>query len=509
MREALDAACWPDRLALRFGERLALADGARQVSYADLAARSAALAGALAARGLAAGDRVAALMLNGAPLIELYLAAARLGAIVLPLNWRLAPAELGWILGNAAPRLWFVSEGLADLAEAIAPGLDTVMVTDGAAGADGYDALLAEGHGAPPSPADADERPWIMLYTSGTTGRPKGCLLSQRGQMISLLAMMGQWGLQPGEGLLLSLPLFHVGGTGVLFAALASGARILVAPRQFGAEQAYRLIADEACVAAAIVPQYYEGLIACHRREQAPLALRIASAGGGMHDPAFIEEIRTALGTELLLGYGQTEAGNYIAYLRGEEQLRAPKACGRLLPHLDMRVAGEGDAPLPPGETGELLVRGPGIFERYWQADEASEATLRGGWLHTGDLMRLDGDGLLTLVGRAKELIKTGGENVYPREVEAVLLEHPDIVDCAVFGVAHDYWGESVKAMVALRPGAALRPADVASWCRQHIAAYKRPRFVEFVAAMPRTDTGKLVTRDLRARPVTADQATD
>ena len=506
----LGAAAWSRRIGWRFPDRPAVIDGDRRVTYAQLDRRVERLALALAERGVAEGDRIAALLINGLPLIELYLAAARLGAILLPLNMRLAAPELAWIIADAEPAVLFASASLEPLAQAARGDVPMIRVADRPAADDAYDALIAS---APDDavldrdpPPDAD---WIMLYTSGTTGRPKGCLLSQQGQVIAAYAMASQWGSTEQSRLLLSLPLFHVGGTGLLFAHLAVGACLILAPRVFDAEQALRMASDLRCDALAVVPQLYGGMIEAQTRDSLPLNLRIVTMGGGMHIPELVEQVRAVLGADPILGYGQTEAGNYIAYLRGEEQLRHPKACGRPLPQFDVRVVDADDNPLPVGGVGELTVRGPSVLSGYWRNPQATADAMRGDWLHTGDIVMLDGEGLITMMGRSKELIKTGGENVYPKEVEAVLLEHPAIADCAVFGVPHDYWGEAVKTMIALHPGEALDKHAVVEWVRARIAGYKRPRFVEFVDALPRTETGKLLTRDLQARPLTPDQAID
>lgn len=510
---ALSAASWSRRIAQRFPDHDAIIDGTRRVTYAQLDQRVGRLAVALAGRGVATGDRIAALLVNGLPLVELYLAAARLGAILLPLNWRLAGPELGWIIDNAEPRILFASDSLAALATVATQHVPIIIVAeqpDATNAADAYDALIASAdEDVHPGDDPAPELPWIMLYTSGTTGRPKGCLLSQQGQVISALAMASQWQSDEHTRLLLSLPLFHVGGTGLLFAHLTVGATIIIAPRQFNAEAARRMASELRCTALGVVPQFYPDMIAAQKSDPLPLTLQLVTMGGGMHAPELVAEVRAILGAEPILGYGQTEAGNYIAYIKGAEQLRHPKACGRPLPQFDVRVVDSDDNPLPIGAVGELCVRGPSVLNAYWRNPEATETALRGGWLHTGDLVQLDAHGLITMMGRSKELIKTGGENVYPKEVEAVLFEHPAIADCVVFGVPHEYWGEAVKVMIALHPGQSLDARGVVDWVRARIAGYKRPRYVEFVATLPRTDTGKLLTRELQARPLTVDQVVE
>lgn len=494
------------RLGQSHPRQTALIDGVRTRTFAELDARSDRLAAALIARDVAPGDRVAALLLNGAPLIELYMACAKARAILLPLNWRLAPAELAWIVADAAPRLLFVSEGLAGTAADIAGGIPRFAVSDTATG-DDYESLLDRDAGPLPPAEPID--PWIMLYTSGTTGRPKGCVLDQQGQAISALASAIHWRAKPGDRVLIGLPLFHVGGLGILFAHLIAGATAVIAPRTLDGEIALDLLSSHGCTRSAIAPQLYSPLLQAQRRRQLPLRLQLLSMGGGMHDAQEIAAIRDGLCTDILLGYGQTEAGNFISYLDVADQLERPRSCGRGMAHLDLRIVDEAGAVLGPDQPGELQVRGASVLQRYWNQPEATTAAIGdGGWLRTGDLMSIDEAGYLTLHGRLKDLIKSGGENVYPKEVEGALLQHPAVADCAVFGVPHPIWTEAVKAVVVLKDGTTLDRADLVAWCRDRIAGYKRPRYIEQIDRLPRSDAGKLMMRDLRSRPVTPEQET-
>jgi fatty-acyl-CoA synthase len=243
----------------------------------------------------------------------------------------------------------------------------------------------------------------------------------------------------------------------------------------------------------------------------APRAHEISrvTMGGGMHEASLVKEVRDGLGTEILAGYGQTEAGNFVCYLNAAEQLSHPTACGRPMSHIEASIQNADGALLPAGEVGELCLRGPSVMAGYWRNQAATAAAIRDGWLRTGDMMRLDGDSFLHFVSRSKDLIKSGGENVYPREVELVLLAHPAVADACVFGVPDETWGEAVKAVIVPSAGAAPDPAALVAWCRQHIAGYKRPRYIEFMEVLPRSPLGKLAVQDLRARLVTPSQRTD
>jgi len=497
------------RLGASHAARPALIDAHRAVDYRQLDRRTDQLARALIATGVRPGDRIALLTTNGVPMLELYLAAAKARAIALALNWRLAPLELAYIVDNAAPRLLFFSEDLSDLAARIPVAIERVAIATDPADCD-FERLLRDaddGLALPPvDPLDA----WLMLYTSGTTGRPKGCVLNQLGQFVGAQSLRSAWQAGPEERLGLSLPLFHVGGLGILLAHLLAGATIRLAPRNFSADDALEFLARHRCTAATVAPQLYEAMKAQLLATPMPLQLRHFSMGGGMHDPRFVEEMERVFAARAVLGYGQTEAGGFIATLTAAEQLQRPRACGRVLPHLDFRIVDEAGRVLAVDAIGELCVRGASTMTHYWGLDEATADTVGDGWLRTGDMFRVDDEGYLYMVDRRKELIKSGGENVYPREVEVALLEHPAIVDCSVFGVPHEHWGEAVKAAVVLRPGHAATPAQLADWCRQRIAGYKRPRFVEFLERIPRAeDSGKVLKQALQQRPLLPEQAAD
>lgn len=507
MAETLTAAQWAKRLAQRHAGVIALIEGERRRTYAELDRRSDQLAAALGAAGVGPGDRIAALLPNSCALIELYFAAAKLRAILLPVNFRLAAPEVAFILEDSAPRFLFVADTLEHLAESLDGAIRKIVVPTGQAAHDPYEAFLATGGGHASDACGTD--PWIMLYTSGTTGRPKGCLLDQKGQIISALASAGVWKPRQEDRLLMALPLFHVGGLGILFAHMMAGATVILAPRTFSPQDAHEMLAREECTVCGIAPQLYPEILAVQKRSPRTLRLRHVSMGGGMHPVELLEEVRKVLGTEILLGYGQTEAGNFISYLTSEEQFRRPRSCGRILQHLDARIVDAGGRDLPPGEAGELLVRGPSVLSAYWQQPEQTAATLCDGWLRTGDIVSMDDEGFITLLSRVKELIKTGGENVYPKEVENVLLAHPAIAECAVFGIPHDHWGECVKAVIVPKPGQHLTVDEVVAWCRKHIAGYKRPRAIEFMDSLPRSDAGKLLMRELKARALTTTRFVD
>ncbi|HKY92956.1 MAG TPA: fatty acid--CoA ligase family protein, partial [Nevskiaceae bacterium] len=363
----------------------------------------------------------------------------------------------------------------------------------------------AHGAGAiAPAPVRACD-PLVILYTSGTTGRPKGCVLGQDGQVAAALATVAWHRLGPDDRWFVSMPLFHVAGLGMSLATFAAGGATVYAPRDAQAADVQRLLTDTGCTLAALAPTVLGPVM--RRQATSPLPLRLTRVvvGGGMARESDLRGIRAALRVDTIGGYGQTEAGNFLAWLSGAEQTERPTACGRVLPHVEARVVDAEGRALPPDTVGELQVRGPSVMVGYWNDPDATRRALDAdGWLSTGDLMRIDACGYLHFTGRLKELIKSGGENVYPLEVEQVLNAHPAVQDSCVFGVPDRQWGEAVHAAIVCRPGATLTADDVAAWCGPRIAGYKRPRVVTFVDAVPRDPNGKPLRRILSARAVEA-----
>lgn len=496
------------RLAALHRDRIAIVDGSARVSYAQLDMRVRGLAASLAASGVGRGDRVAALLLDGLAMSELVLATARLGAVLMPLNWRLAPNELAYIIGDGTPRLLFVSERFRELAAAAAPALATVCVHEGEPHVHGeYADFVQQVQPVLREPAEVADDPWLMLYTSGTTGQPKGCLLAQSGWLQHAWAMTTRLALTPEDRFTLTAPMFHSAGMGQWLAHLLAGCRIVFPPRGADARAMRALWQAEGCTHVSPPPTLITDLLALER--EAPLAQRIRlwTMGASLNPPQLVREVMDTYRTRTIHGFGQTEVSGFASFLWGEDQIERPRALGQPLPTLQVRVVDEAGADVPPGQPGELWLRGPSVMLGYWKNPADTEAALAGGWLHTGDIVRVDDDGYWHFVSRKKELIKSLGENVYPAEVEQALLQHPGIAECAIFGVPDARLGEAVKAVIVLRAGHTLSGAEVQDWCRARLAGYKRPRLLEFIAEMPRSPVGKIHTLALRQRPITPEQA--
>jgi acyl-CoA synthetase (AMP-forming)/AMP-acid ligase II len=462
-------ALWPSRLAFIWG--------GRSRTYGELARRVERLSAVFAAAGVRAGSRIALLTVNTPEALETAFAASLLGACVVPLNPRLAPAEIRFQAEDADAAHAVVHPAL----EALARDSGLLGLAHWMIGEELETRLDTAGDAEAPRPGD--ESPIMQLYTSGTTGRPKGCLLTNRGWVAATAAAVHGLGVTADDRLLAALPLFHVAGYGAALAHLAMGGTVVI-PSGAGLEESWSLIGEHG-VTVAIFPAGTRRAL----RHPAARPVRMVFGMAGTERAETLGSL-AELGTDFRGVYGSTEAGNFVTVSTLAGELARPGTIGRPLPAFDVRIAA------PPGEAGELLLRGPSLMAGYANLPEATAETLRDGLLHTGDLVRRDHDGYLYFVDRAKDMIKTGGENVYSAEVERVLLTHPAVGDAAVFGVPDRRWGEAVKALVVIREPVHAEELD--AYCRERLGAFKRPRWYEFAAAIPRNHSGKILKRRLR-----------
>ncbi len=489
--------------------------GAERWSYARAAGEVERLVGALAAAGVGPGTRVALLARNRPELPLLCFAASRLAAVPVPLNFRLALREWAFLLADSEAQILFAEAELARGLEALRGELPAlahaVAWGDPPPGFRRYGEWLARAvPAAEPAARAAPDSDALQLYTSGTTGRPKGALLSQQ----ALCAAIQQWvllyPLRAGERQLCVLPMYHVAGLVGAFHAAACGA-CLYLMRDYDPEELVRALDEERIARAPIVPTMLADALEVPGVERRRFeALRWLSYGGAPIDPALLRRGLERFRCDFQQAYGMTELP-CMTYLVPEDHLRGLDACPELLrsvgragPGVELRIADPEGRALPPGAVGEILGRGPQRMSGYWKLPDASAEALRGGWLHTGDAGVLDERGYLTLVDRIKDMVVSGGENIYPREIEALLLEHPAIADVAVIGVPDPRWGETLKAVVVLRAGAALGLAELDAFCRGRIGGYKRPRLLETVGALPRNASGKVLKRELREQHLRA-----
>lgn len=479
--------------------KLALVDGATGecATYAQLHDRVARLAAGLAAAGIGAGDRVACLALNGKAYTETFLAIAWLGAVIVPLNIRLSAAELRFIVEDSGASAFFACPNLVALADAALEGTafagPRILAGGTRPGWREFEGLL-DVEASPGLPQGVSgESLYMLLYTSGTTGKPKGCMIAQRTWTNYAAHMASCLQMGDADTYLAFLPYFHVAGFGTAASQLILGGTIVTAARA-DAAHFHRLVEQYRISIVFLVP----GISAAFVHDPAGTAeatqsLRLFISGAGVEKRELIDAVEARLGASYAGIYGQTEAGGKVTWVGAAAIRRNPTTYGQVMPFYDYRVVDDDDRDVPVGGVGELCLRGAGVMLGYWRQPDATRETLRNGWLHTGDLFEQQVDGELRMVDRKKYLIKTGGENVYPQEVEAVLMRHDAIADAAVIGLPDSHWGEQVVACVVPKPGCTLDAANVIDWVGTHIAGYKKPRRVEFVAAIPRNVSGKIL----------------
>ncbi len=500
-----------DRVVRLNGSATAVVDGACRFTWSQFADRAARLAGALRALGLAEGDRVAMLSNNSHRFLEFYFGVPRAGGLFTPLNFRLAAPELAAILDDAGAEILIVddaNQALADEVLARRPVRHRIHAGDGPApaGQHGYEALLADAAPAEDAGRCGDDVA-ALFYTSGSTGRPKGVMHTHDNLLYSAVAYAAAIGLDETSVALISGPLFHVGAAGIAIPAMVAGGGIVTLPR-FEPGQVLQMIEQERITVTSLVPTMLR-MVVDHpdaaRRDLSSLTTLLYGAAP-MPETLVAQAGRLLPNTRFTHCYGMTESTASVTVLPSRYVMPSHRAlgkwasCGRAIHGTDVAVVDSQDRALPPGERGEIVVRGPLVMKGYWNQPELTAQTLRHGWLHTGDIGTIDADGFVTVVDRLKDMIITGGENVYSAEVEAVVYAFPGVAQCAVIGIPHPTWGEAVHAIVSPSPGVALRAEAIIAHCRERIAAYKCPRTIEVRAEpLPLSGANKISKPVLRA----------
>ncbi len=496
---------WTEGLARLFSESIAVVDErtGERVSYRALFARTSATAAALQALGVEKGDRVAVLAKNRLEHLELMFACARLGALFLPMNWRLAEPELGYILDDAEPSVLFFEPSFADAANRLCAARNVRAL--GLDGEEGLEKLARAGAKQAPvkqAPLGEDD-PWLILYTSGTTGHPKGALLPHRQVAYNALNTIVALDLAAADKTVTYTPLFHTGGLHVLTTPLLMKGGTVVLADGFEPERFLQLNARERCTLLFGVPTTFEMMAQAQAFTDVDLSsLRVALCGGAPCPLSLIERY-TRRGIVFKQGYGLTEVGPNVLNLNAEDVVKKAGSAGR--PNLFITARIDGDTAHTGKGRGELLLGGPCVCLGYWRKPEATRAAFTAdGLFRTGDVVEVDADGFMTIVDRAKDMFISGGENVYPAEVEKVLADHPAVRAAAVVGIADARWGEVGRAYVEARE--AVEPAALVQFARARLAAYKVPKDVVVVDELPRNPSGK-VQKHLLSRAPTAAAA--
>jgi fatty-acyl-CoA synthase len=490
----------PDRTAIRFeGEDLCYARLAREID---------ATAHALANLGVRESSVVAYLGLNHPLLLKLLFACAQLGSLMTPLNWRLAAKEWSHILDDCAPQVLVVEPPFVEALRTIAPARCGTCIATAGDCPPGWIAWNPPAHGHAPLPPErrvgGPDTPIVLCYTSGTTGTPKGVVLTQDAIECNAANSAHMHDLTSRDRVLTTLPMFHVGGLNIqTLPALRAGASVILHPR-FSAEETLRTIAREQVTLTVLVPAQLNAILERPEWDPAKFAsLRMISTGSTIVSEAFARRIN-ALGVPLAQVYGSTETAPIAAYQRCEDAVSRPGSAGATALHCELRIVDDAYADVPPGVDGEILVRGRNVMCGYWNQPAQTVAAFRGGWFCSGDVGHLDADGFLYVVARKKDMIITGGENVYPEEVEALLLDDPAVLEVCVVGKPDERFGEMVVAAVVLRDGARLTIESVKILLEDRLARYKHPRELHFLPQMPRNALGKLCRADVRTAILSA-----
>ena len=486
---------WPEKVALIYEDQA--------VTYSQLHARSNRTSCWLQAMGIEKGDRVAVMLANCPEFIELYLACARLGAIFVPVNFRLTGSELLYILKNARPRLFLFGDRYVDIVTPLnltrnRPPMmlscvgDLESRTDIAdyrqevAGFEGKVPFLTKSLG----PADPEE-PHVIMYTSGTTGKPKGAVLSHRKTFFNSLNADIFFRLHFDDIMLIILPLFHSGGLFIQASpSLYKGATMVIHPR-FDPDRIFRDIEKYNVTKLLGVPTVYRTLIKNEMMEGGDISsLKVCAIGGEKTTPELLAECGKA-GFHLRQIMGQTET-SILLWASEEDSLRKPGTVGRPVFHAEVNLVDRGGRSVDVDEVGEIVVRGTTMMKEYWQDPVRTEQTVINGWLHTGDLARRDAEGYYYLVDRATDMYISGGENVYPAEIERALRQHSAVEEAAVVGVPDEKWGEVGHAFVKIKPGMEVTTEKLLAYCADRLARYKLPKKIVFCSEFPRTSLGKI-----------------
>ena len=494
--------------ASKYPEKTAIISDEGRWTYRAFNERTNRLAGAMLNAGLKKGDRIAILLYNCSYFVEAYFAAVKIGLVVTPVNFRFTGREIDYVLNDAQPLLLIygpefektlqtVRDRLVSVRIFVSPqNIETSLAID-------YEDFLAEGRSDIAGAASqvSEDDPCQLMYTSGTTGKPKGATLTHRNVFWNFFNTVWAREDKTGERAIIVGPLYHTAAlNNHLTIQIALGGTSIII-RKFDPESLLKTIEKEKATIVSGAPALYNMLLQHPRAHMYDTRSVTKCTSGSDKLPLEIKKKLLKFFPNIngvYDVYGLTEASPGITILNATDSLRKDGSVGKILPFVDVRIVDEDNNPLPPGEVGELICRGPNVMQGYHRNPRATTESLKNGWLYTGDLARMDAEGFCYIVDRKKEMIVSGGENIYPREIEEVLIGHPAVADVAVIGIPHPTWGQTVKAIIAIREGHRIDEQEVIDFCKNNLASYKKPTAVAFVAAIPRNPSGKALKRLLK-----------
>ncbi|MCA1962246.1 MAG: AMP-binding protein [Desulfomonile sp.] len=488
------------RNALIHGGRVALIWEGERITHRQLLDRVDRVACGLAATGVEKGDRLAVLAENSAEFIYLYGAAARIGAVMVPVNWRLKPDEVEFVISDVSPRVLFVGSNFHEMAAPLISrfGLSgrTYSMGDGAGEFAAFD-CLTQNDGLPDEIEVSGDDAFIIIHTAAVAGRPRGAVISHGGVLINGLQLITSWQLTERDCNLGMLPLFHVTGVGFWLMLMQVGGSSVILPR-FDADRALKHIEEDKVTVFATFPPILSTLLDRNQELKCDLS-SLRAALGILEPPEVVQRFERESNATCWIAYGQSETSGGITAAPFFDRSGSAGLPGVMT---EVRLMDDQGRFVETGQVGEIVVRSPVVFKGYWNLDEDTRHAFRDGWHHTGDMGRMDEEGYLYYAGRLpeKELIKPGGENVYPAEVEKAILEHPKVEEACVIGVRDPQWGEAIKAVCSLKQGQSLEAAELIEFVASRIARYKKPKHVVFVPGLPKTKDGAIDRAGVKAQ---------
>nr|WP_263326644.1 long-chain fatty acid--CoA ligase [Neobacillus sp. Marseille-Q6967] len=494
-----------DRSTRRFPDKVALVNNDMCVTYEELHNRVNSFAGWLQSKGIQKGDKVALLLFNGIEYAECLYAIAKVGAVAVTINFRLQPSEIEYILTNSESKMIVIDSNLVSTLETIMdciPNLEDIVVVD-----DNnlhnhsyysYQQIFTNVY-TPVLVELEDDDDFLIVYTSGTTGKPKGAVLTHKNVYLNAMNYSLEFGLTKDEVQLITTPMFHIGGISALSMVILMGGRSVFHDK-FDPERVLETYETKKITYSFMVPSMWNMLLEHPKFAEFDVTSLRVLCTAAASTPLELKKrlIKHFPNAGVFDTYGQTETSPGTTTLKPTDSLNKSGSVGLSFTNVEIRVVDEQMNDVAPGQVGEIIFRGPTVMKEYYKNPDATAEAFRGGWLHSGDLVVADEEGYISVVDRKKDMVISGGENIYPKEIEEVLYTHPDILDAAVIGVPDPKWGETIKAFIVLRNGKSLSKQDVINYCSDKIASYKKPRHVEFLDELPRNAAGKILKTVLR-----------
>ena len=487
-------------------DREAFIDGEHRITYRELLTRSLHLAGWLQAQGIGVDEKVGCLLKNGLPFVELYFGVSLSGGVFVPVNFRLASNEMEYILNQSDVKILFVEEEFIDSVRSIIENLSQVKMIvpikaenlEFEINTIPYDVIFNTTNEYKPVNLTDDDA-HAIIYTSGTTGKPKGAVLTHKNFYMNAMNKLYHSQPRKGSRQLIIPPLFHVAALSSLLQNCLIEGTIII-HREFQPDVVLKTVQEEKIETMFMVPAMWNFLFQVPNISDYDLSSMTNCSLGGAICPIEIKKriLQVFKNATILEAFGQTEMSPSTTYLAGEDALRKTESVGKPSINVRVRIVDNEMNDVPIGEVGEIIYQGPTTMKEYYKNEEATEEAFKGGWFHSGDLVRMDEEGYIYVVDRKKDMIISGGENIYPKELEDVLYSHPDILEAAVVGIPDPKWGETVKAYIVLKSGKQMTEEQLIQFCQSSIASYKKPRAIEFLESLPRNAAGKVLKTVLR-----------